>query len=45
MLEGEGCRAEGEKREKKKWDNCNNINNKIHLKKIILREYHLAKPN
>ena len=33
MLEGGGCRAEGGKREKKKWDNCNSIINKIHILK------------
>ena len=27
-----GCRAEGDKGEEKKWDNCNSIINKIHLK-------------
>ena len=29
---GVGCRAEEDKREKKNWDNCNSIINKIYLK-------------
>ena len=34
MPVGEGqCRAEGNKRERKKWDNCNSIINKNILKK------------
>ena len=38
MLVGEGCRAEGEKGEKK-WDGCNSIINKIYFKKIkIVKE-------
>ena len=32
MLDGEGCRKEGNKGEKK-WDNCNSIISKRHLKK------------
>ena len=31
VLVVEGCRVEGNKREKK-WDNCNSIINKIYLK-------------
>ena len=27
--------VEGNKEEKKKWDNCNNISNKIYLKKEL----------
>ena len=33
MLAGGGYRAEGNKREKKKWNNCNSIINKIYFKK------------
>ena len=29
-----GCRAEGNKGEEKKWDNCNSIINKIYFKKL-----------
>ena len=37
MQVGGGCRAEGNKGDKK-WDNCNNVINKIYLKKSNVLE-------
>ena len=34
MLEGGQCRAEGDKWEEKKWDNCSSIINRIYLNKM-----------
>ena len=39
MLEEWGYLAEGDTREKKEWDNCNNIINKIYF---IKRKVHLS---